>query len=99
MKRLLLAASVLAMCALGAVDASAQRPGPRWEGGHATPPPGAWTYSRSHDWCLDKARRLHDFEARARYDRRDVRIVEALRADLRQSCGGGRWNPDRGWYH
>ena len=105
MKKLMFAASLLALTAFGAVDASAQFAGPRgprWEGGHGAPPQGSWHFARSHDYCLEKARRLHDFEARAGrrgFDRRDERIVAELRADLRQSCGGGRWHPDRGWYH
>jgi hypothetical protein len=66
------------------------------------PPPGVWHYSRPHNWCLEKARRLHDFERRAasdgRISRRERRIADELRHDLRVSCGGGRWNPARGWY-
>ena len=75
----------------------------RWEGGHGTPPQGAWQHARSHDWCLDKARRLHDFERLAASDGRvskdERRIIENLRYDLQRSCGGGRWHPDRGWYY
>ena len=75
----------------------------RWEGGHGAPPAGAWRHARSHDWCLDKARRLHDYERRAAGDghlSRGERVtIAALRADLDRSCGRGRWNPDRGWYY
>ena len=105
MKKLMFAASVLALCAVGAVDASAQRRegGARWEGGHGAPPPGAWRFARPHSYCVDKARQLHEFERRAasdgRVDRRERRIDVELRAELDRDCGGGRWNPDRGWYH
>ena len=51
--------------------------------------------TRNHDFCQDKARRLHDFERRAasdgRIDRREQRTIEALRRDLRRTCGGFRW--------
>ena len=104
----ILTASVLALTALTAFDASAQRrdegprrgPEHRWEGGYIAPPPGAWRFARPYDYCVEKARRLHDFEARHGVrDRRDFRIMEEMRADLRASCGGGRWHPDRGWHH
>ena len=75
----------------------------RWQGGHGAPPAGAWRHARSHDWCLDKARRLHDYERRAAGDghlSRGERVtIAALRADLDRSCGRGRWHPDRGWFY
>ena len=113
MNKLILAGCVLAFGALSAGTASAQRfdgprppvrdAGPRWEGGHGAPPPGAWRYSQSYGWCTEKARRLHDFEFRmtrdGRVSRDERRIAENLRADLSRSCGGGRWHPDRGWHY
>lgn len=66
------------------------------------PPPG-WRHRRSYGWCREKAERLYAFEQRARGDGfitpRERRITEMLRADLRNSCGGGRWAPGRGWYY
>jgi hypothetical protein len=51
--------------------------------------------ARHHDVCQDKAQRLHRFENRAsadgRIDRREARIADELRRDLRRTCGGFRW--------
>ena len=109
MNKLILAATVLAVGSLAAFDASAQRyeregprrgPEPRWEGGHGLPPAGVWRHARPYDYCVAKARRLNDFELRHGVrDRRDALIMDELRADLRASCGGGRWHHDRGWYY
>lgn len=66
------------------------------------PPPG-WRHRRAYDWCQAKAARLHEFEFRAQQDGRvsrdEMRISRSLRADLANSCGGGRWAPNRGWYY
>ena len=63
---------------------------------------GRWEYSRPRDWCEGKARRLHEYEHRARADgiitREERHTIHALEDDLARSCGGGRWAPDRGWY-
>ena len=67
------------------------------------PPPGSWRHRRPYDWCQVKAQRLHEFEYRMQMDGRvsrdEARIARSLRADLANSCGGGRWNPNRGWYY
>lgn len=66
------------------------------------PPPG-WRHRRGYGWCRAKAERLYEFEYRMQLDGRvsrdEMRIANALRADLQRSCGGGRWAPDRGWYY
>lgn len=62
-----------------------------------------WKHSRPYHWCRDKARRLHEYEYRASRDGRlstNERItISLLRADLDNSCGGGRWHPRRGWHY
>lgn len=69
---------------------------------YAGPPPG-WRHRRSYSWCQVKAQRLYEFEYRMQQDGRvsrdEARIAQALRADLANSCGGGRWAPSRGWYY
>ena len=66
-------------------------------------PHGRWEYRQSRDWCEGKARRLHDYEHRAARDgviaREERNTIRALQDDLRDSCGGGRWAPDRGWHN
>ena len=110
MKRLLAAAALLA---LFAGEASAQYgpggpPPPGRDGygpgpNHNAPPPGAWRHGQPYDWCRAKAERLHHFERTMRQDGRvtrgEMQIADSLRNDLQRSCGGGRWNPDRGWYY
>lgn len=114
MKRLLLALGALGLLATSAsaqyYDPGYRRapppppayyppPPPR---AHAGPPPN-WRYARPYSWCQAKAARLYDFERRMQADGRvsrdEVRIANSLRADLSASCGGGRWNPQRGWYN
>ena len=67
------------------------------------PPPGQWRHRRPYDWCQVKAQRLQEFEYRMQMDGRvsrdEVRIAQSLRADLANSCGGGRWEPNRGWHY
>ena len=74
-------------------------PPPPYYGG----PPPAWRHPRPYEWCAAKARHLHEFEYRMRLDGRisrgELQIADALRADLANSCGGGRWHPDRGWHY
>ena len=112
MKKLVLAVAALG---LFSAEASAQyydrpppgyRPPPPEFRGPPPPPyaaPGGWRHARPYAWCQEKARRLHDFEYRSQMDGRvsrdEMRIANALRADLRASCGGGRWHPQRGWYY
>ena len=61
-----------------------------------------WEHPRPYHWCREKARRLHDYEYRASCDGRlstnEKITLGLLRADLDQSCGGGRWHPRRGWH-
>ena len=80
----------VAMLAAGTSTAFAERPA-RWE------------HKQSYDWCEDKARNLHRYENRSARDgvitRDERRHIEILRADLRRSCGGGRWHPSRGWHY
>lgn len=75
-----------------------QQPPRRYYGG-----PPDWRHARSYNWCQGKAARLYDFERRMQMDGRvsrdEARIANSLRADLQASCGGGRWAPNRGWYH
>ena len=108
MKKLILAAALLA---LGATQVSAQYggppPGPPGPPGRYAPQPPHrepdWRHAQSRGWCEEKARRLHDFESRmtrdGRVSRDERRIAENLREDLRHSCGGGRWHPNRGWHY
>ena len=83
-------------------------PGPPGRYGAPPPPPppsnrGEWRHAQPRNWCEEKARRLHDFEFRmtrdGRVSRDERRIADGLRDDLRRSCGGGRWHPDRGWHY
>ncbi len=66
-------------------------------------PPPNWRHRRPYNWCRAKAERLHQFEYQMQLDGRisrdELRIARSLRADLANSCGGGRWNPNRGWYY
>ncbi len=107
MKRLLAAGALLALCA---GQAAAQYypgppPPPPPPGHYRGPvaPPGAWRHARPYDWCRAKAERLYSFEYRMRQDGRisrdEARIADSLRYDLERSCGGGRWDPGRGWYY
>lgn len=63
----------------------------------------SWDHPRPYGWCRDKARRLHEYEYRASRDGRlstnEKITIGLLRADLDNSCGGGRWHPKRGWYY
>lgn len=112
MKKLLLAAAALGLMASEAgaqygpppgyrppPPPPAYRPGPPVAPGYA----GEWRHRRPYNWCQAKARRLHEFEYRSQMDGRvsrdEMRIANALRADLRAQCGGGRWHPQRGWYY
>ena len=81
MKSLL--ALTAALVSLGAVTAQAG-PYDRWERDR-------FPYeARHHAVCQAKAHRLFELERRAD-DRRDFRVVEQLRHDLRETCGGFRW--------
>lgn len=66
-------------------------------------PPSGWRHARAYNWCQARAQRLHEFEFRMQQDGRvsrdEARIARSLRADLAANCGGGRWNPNRGWYY
>jgi hypothetical protein len=86
MKNILIAAGLLAVSATAASAQFAPRPYV----------PGQHSYERRHHRvCEDKAIRLHQFERRAgadgRIDRREARIMEELRRDLRITCGGHRY--------
>jgi len=108
MKRLLI---MVGLMALGAAEANAQfwgwgappppPPSPYW-GAPPGPPPG-WRYRTAFSYCEQKARQLHEFEWRTTQDGRvtkdERRWINALRSELAAKCGGGRWHPDRGWYH
>ncbi len=65
--------------------------------------PPSWRHGRAYNWCQARAQRLHEFEFRMQQDGRvsrdEARIARSLRADLAANCGGGRWNPNRGWYY
>jgi hypothetical protein len=57
-----------------------------------------WNYPyerRHHKVCQEKARELHRYEHRAgadgHYGRRELRIIDALRHDLKATCRGYRW--------
>ena len=69
--------------------------------GYGAPP--QWRHRRAYDWCQQKAQRLHHFEytmqTDGRVSRDEVRIANSLRADLANSCGSGRWAPNRGWHY
>jgi hypothetical protein len=76
-----------ALITIGAVSAHADPE--RWEHGR-------FPYeARHHHVCQEKAERLHHFERRAsadgRIDHREREIIERLRHDLRETCGGYRW--------
>ena len=66
-------------------------------------PERGWRHTQPYNWCQARAQRLHEFEYRMQLDGRvsrdEERIARSLRADLRASCGGGRWAPNRGWYY
>ena len=66
-------------------------------------PPPNWRHRRPYGWCRAKAERLHQFEYQMQLDGRisrdEMKIARSLRADLANSCGNGRWNPNRGWYN
>lgn len=82
-------------------------PRPYYGGPGYGPPPGPprdeWRHRRPRNWCEEKARRLHRFEYEmttdGRVSRDEQRIANSLRADLANSCGGGRWAPERGWHY
>lgn len=86
MKKLLVAAGLLAVTATAA---SAQFSPRAWERNEHP------YEQRNHRVCQDKAFRLHEFERRAsadgRIDRRERAIIESLRRDLANTCGGYRW--------
>lgn len=83
MKALLIAAGLLAV---GATTASA------YEGWNKDHHPYE---RRHHSVCMDKAERLHRYEARSARDghlsRDELRTIEALKRDLGHTCGGWRW--------
>ena len=89
MKKLIIAAGLLA---IGATTAAAQYGGPpreRWSR-------DAYPYAeRRHSSCQEKARRLHNFERRAasdgRVNFRERQIVRDLQRDLDRTCGRFRW--------
>jgi uncharacterized membrane protein YebE (DUF533 family) len=82
MKALIVAAGLLA---LGASSASA------YEGWNKERHPYA---QKHHTVCQDKAERLHRYEARSardgRLSRDELRTIDALKRDLRRTCGGFR---------
>jgi hypothetical protein len=82
MKALIIAAGLLA---IGASSASAL------EGWNKDRHPYA---QKHHSVCQDKAVRLHNYEMRASKDGRlswrERRTLEALKRDLKQTCGGFR---------
>lgn len=103
MKKVIIAAGIIAACAIAA-PASAQsvRVGP---GGvtvyTAPPPPPAWRRgdfpyeARHHAVCQQKAHRLNWFERRASADGRvswsERREIASLKRDLDRTCRGWRW--------
>lgn len=64
---------------------------------------GRWGHPRPYSECREKARKLHQYEDRALRDGKlstNEKIMRSLlQADLDKSCGGGRWQPRRGWYY
>jgi hypothetical protein len=91
-----------------------RRPGAPTYGGPPPPPYPTYRQPRyvappvaggpqAYNWCQARAQRLHEFEFRMQQDGRvsrdEARIARSLRADLAANCGGGRWNPNRGWYY
>lgn len=113
MKKILLAAAAVGMLAADASAQYYDRPPPGYYRPppvyRAPPPPPAygapsnWRHRQPYNWCQAKAARLHEYEYRMQLDGRvsrdEARIASSLRADLARSCGGGRWNPQRGWYY
>lgn len=104
MKKLIVAAGLIAACAATAVPASAQsvRVGPGGVTVYTSPPPppawrrDAYPYeARYHAACQQKAHRLNWFERRAVADGRvswsERREIAALKRDLDRSCRGWRW--------
>jgi hypothetical protein len=64
---------------------------------------GRWGHPRPYSECRQKARKLHEYEDRALRDGKfstNEKIMKGLlQADLDKSCGGGRWQPRRGWHY
>ena len=91
MKLLALTAAIVT---LGSVTASAE---PWDRDRHERVEHGRYlNQERRHDVCQEKAERLHQFQHRAssdgRLDFRERRIIERLRHDLHETCGGNRWH-------
>jgi hypothetical protein len=91
MKKLLIAASLLAVGATSAVAQFGPGPGPRPEWRR-----DAFPYEqRRHSICQEKAWRLHSYERRAAADGRlswnERRNLSALQNDLDRTCGRFRW--------
>ena len=84
MKKLLLAASLLA---IGATAASAQRG--EWRRDYHP------YEARYHNTCQEKAQRLHSYHSRAKADGRlswrERQTVQALERDLDRTCGRYRF--------
>lgn len=87
MKKFVIAAGLIGAFAASAAQA---QPVPAWE-------KGRFPYARErHNVCVDKARRLHDFERRAsadgRLSRSERSTMAVLQRDLDRTCGRFRWN-------
>lgn len=108
MRALMLAAALAAAAALPAtaqswtgdpapVLRSAADPGAHVAGRRAVKRP------RSNAWCTVQRVNLHRFQAQVRRDGYvsidEMRIANALRADVATTCGRSRWAPNRRWAH
>ena len=85
MKKIVIASGLLALFT-GAANA---QPVPSWE-------KDKYPYAKKHHAvCIDKSRRLHGYEARAKADgkltRSERNRMAALQRDLDRTCGKYRW--------